>query len=59
MQSIMKVVKSVVNIVRAQGLNHRQFRQLLEASDWELEDISYHKRSDGLVAEKLLNSLWQ
>jgi len=42
MKNVMGVVKPVVNFVRAQGLNHREFRQLLESSDLELEDISFY-----------------
>jgi len=54
MKNVMNVVKPVVNFVRAQGLNHREFRQLLETSDLEIEDVAYYTEVRWLSRAKTL-----
>ena len=39
---IMKVVVKIVNFIRARGLNHRQFRSLLEDLGSDYDDIPYY-----------------
>jgi len=52
-ENVMSVVEPMVNFVRAQGLNNREFRQLLESSDLEPEDISFCTISlKGIVQRK-------
>ena len=40
--SVMKVVFSNVNFIRANALNHRQFKSFLDESDAEFKDILYN-----------------
>jgi len=54
MKNVMGVVKPVANFVREQGLNHREFRQLLQSSDLELEDISFYTEVRWLSRGKTL-----
>jgi hypothetical protein len=56
----MKLVVPVVNFIRSQGLNHRQFQSFLSEIYAEYGDILYHtdvqRMSRGTVLKRLLAS---
>lgn len=52
------VITKMVNFIRAQSLNHRQFVSLLEENETEHRDISYHTVVRWLSLGKLLKDLW-
>ena len=44
---VMNVVVKTVNFIRSVGLNHRQFRELMDSLESDFNDIPYFVRSDG------------
>lgn len=55
---IVDPVVSVVNIIRARGLNHRQFISFLEEMDAEHSDVLYHNNVRWLSIGKVLKRVW-
>ena len=55
---IVDPVVSVVNIIRARGLNHRQFISLLEDMDAEHSDVLYHNNVRWLSVGNVLKRVW-
>ena len=51
-------IVSVINLIRARGLNHRQFRGLLEDLETEHSDILYHSSVRWLSLGKILRRMW-
>jgi hypothetical protein len=51
---ILKRVVSIVNFIRARGLNHRQFASLLADMDSEHEDLPYYTEIRWLSCHKVL-----
>lgn len=56
---VTKTVVKLVNLVRARGLNHRQFIQLLEESGAEHTDVLYHYNVRWLSLGKVLHRVWE
>ena len=51
-------IVNVVNLIRARGLNHRQFRQLLEDLETEHSDVLYLSSVRWLSLGKTLRRVW-
>lgn len=47
-----------VNFIRAKALNHRQFVSLLEETETDHQDLSYHTAVRWLSLGKELKSFW-
>ena len=56
---VTKTVVKLVNLIRARGLNHRQFIQLLEESGAEHMDVLYHSNARWLSLGKVLHRVWE
>ena len=52
-------IANVVNLTRARGLNHRQFKAFLEDLESELWDVLYHSRVCWLSLGKVLRRVWE
>ena len=56
----MEIVVKTVNFIRARGLNHRQFRKLLDEMDSQYGDILYYTEvrwlSRGAMFDAFMNS---
>ena len=52
-------IVNVVNLIRARGLNHKQFRALLEDLETEHLDVLYHSRVRWLSLDKVLRIVWE
>ena len=57
MQHVVNPVVKIVNFIRARGLNHRQFKTLLENSDHN--DIPYNTAVRWLISGKVLAHVWE
>ena len=55
---IMDQVVSAVNLIRARGLNHRQFRNFLKDIEADLTDVLYHTNVRWLNMERVLKREW-
>ncbi|XP_034547514.1 general transcription factor II-I repeat domain-containing protein 2-like [Notolabrus celidotus] len=55
---VAKTVVKLVNFIRARGLNHRQFIQLLEESETEHTDVLYHSNVCWLSLGKVFRRVW-
>ena len=55
MEHAMSTITRVVNLVRAKGLNHRQFKSFLEEIGLEYRDVPYHTEVRWLGRGKVLN----
>ena len=51
-------VVSVINLIRSRGLNHRQFRALLDDLETEHSDVLYHTSVRWLSLGKVLRRVW-
>ncbi|XP_010771180.1 general transcription factor II-I repeat domain-containing protein 2A, partial [Notothenia coriiceps] len=58
MEHVMTVVTKTVNFIRARGLNHRQFRALLEEENSVQEDLPYHTEVRWLSRGKVLRRFY-
>jgi len=59
--NIKQVTDSIVNafsLIRARGLNHRQFQALLEDLETEQLNVHYHSRARWLSLGKVLRRVW-
>lgn len=54
----MDPVVRAVNLIRAQGLNHRQFRSFLEDIEADFTDVLYHTSVRWLSMGKVLKRVW-
>ena len=52
-------IVNVVNLIRARGLNHRQFKASLEDLESERWDVLYHSRVRRLSLGKVLRRAWE
>lgn len=55
---IMDPVVHAVNLIRARGLNHRQFRSFLEDIEADFSDVLYHTNVRWLSMGKVLERAW-
>ncbi|XP_065658975.1 general transcription factor II-I repeat domain-containing protein 2-like [Hydra vulgaris] len=53
---VIKRIASVINFIRAKGLNHRQFASLLNENDSEYEDLPYYTEVRWLSCHKVLKA---
>ena len=58
MQNVMELVIHSVNFIRSRGLNHRQFKQLLEGCGSEAEDVIYFSQVRWLSRAATLKRFW-
>ena len=59
MQEVMREVIKLVNFVRARGLYHRQFQQLLEEMDNQYGDLLYYSEVRWLSRSAMLQRVYQ
>ena len=55
---IMDPLVSAVNLIRARGFNHRQFRNFLEDIKADFTDVLYHTNVHWLSMERVLRRVW-
>ncbi|XP_065668179.1 general transcription factor II-I repeat domain-containing protein 2A-like [Hydra vulgaris] len=58
MKNVMEIVIHTVNFIRSRGLNHRQFKQLLEGCGSEAEDVIYFSQVRWLSRAATLKRFW-
>ncbi|XP_068209241.1 general transcription factor II-I repeat domain-containing protein 2-like [Palaemon carinicauda] len=58
LKHVMDPVVRAVNLIRARGLNHRQFRSLLEDIEADFTDVLYHNNFRWLSMGKVLKRMW-
>ncbi|XP_047140945.1 general transcription factor II-I repeat domain-containing protein 2A-like [Hydra vulgaris] len=58
MKEVMEIVIQTVNFIRSRGLNHRQFKQLLEDCGSEAEDVIYFCQVRWLSRAATLKRFW-
>ena len=51
-------VVCVINLIRARGLNNRQFKRLLGDMESEYSDVLYHSKGRWLSLENVLKRVW-
>ncbi|KAM4566993.1 general transcription factor II-I repeat domain-containing protein 2-like [Odontesthes bonariensis] len=59
MEHVMSTIKRAVNIIRAKGLNHRQFKAFLGEFDTEYGDLPYHTEVRWLSQGKVLQRCFE
>ncbi|KAI6655604.1 General transcription factor II-I repeat domain-containing protein 2-like [Oopsacas minuta] len=59
MQSVMEIVVKTVNFIRARGLNHRQFRKLLDEMDSQYGDLLYYTEVRWLSKGAMLRRFYE
>ena len=59
MQSVMEIVVKTVNFIRARGLNHRQFRKLLDEMDSQYGDLLYYTEERWLSGGAMLRRFYE
>ena len=59
MEHVVTTITRVVNFIRAKGLNHRQFKSLLEECGSEHADVPYHTEVRWLSRGKVLNRCFE
>ncbi|XP_065675809.1 general transcription factor II-I repeat domain-containing protein 2A-like [Hydra vulgaris] len=58
MKNVLELVIHTVNFIRSRGLNHRQFKQLLEGCGSEAEDVIYFSQVRLLSRAATLKRFW-
>ncbi|XP_068213843.1 general transcription factor II-I repeat domain-containing protein 2-like [Palaemon carinicauda] len=58
LKHVMDPVVRAVNLIRARGLNHRQFRSFLEDIESNFTDVLYHTNIRWLSMGKVLKRMW-
>ncbi|XP_065651049.1 general transcription factor II-I repeat domain-containing protein 2A-like [Hydra vulgaris] len=58
MKNVMELVIHTVNFIRSHGLNHRQFKQLLEGCGSEAENVIYFSQVRWLSRAAILKRFW-
>jgi hypothetical protein len=58
MQHVLDVAVKTVNIIRARGLNHRQFKEMLQQLEVEYGDLLYHSNVRWLSRGNMLSRLY-
>ncbi|XP_068250678.1 general transcription factor II-I repeat domain-containing protein 2-like [Palaemon carinicauda] len=58
LKHVMDTVVRAVNLIRAWGLNHRQFRSFLEDIEADFTDVLYHTNIRWLSMGKVLKRMW-
>ena len=58
LKHVIDPVVRVINFIRARGLNHRQFKRLLDAIESEYSDVLYHSEVRWLSLGNVLRRVW-
>ena len=58
LKHVIDPVVDAVNLIRARGLNHRQFWSFLEAIEADFTDVLYHTNIRWLSMGKVLKRMW-
>ncbi|XP_065658838.1 general transcription factor II-I repeat domain-containing protein 2B-like [Hydra vulgaris] len=58
MKNVMELVIHTVNFIRSRGLNHRQFKQLLEGCGSEAKDVIYFSQVRWICRAATLKRFW-
>ncbi|CAM1320288.1 EPM2AIP1 (predicted) [Pycnogonum litorale] len=58
LKPVIDPVVRVINIIRARGLNHRQFRSLLDDIESQYSDVLYHNSVRWLSLGNVLRRVW-
>ncbi|XP_068223147.1 general transcription factor II-I repeat domain-containing protein 2A-like [Palaemon carinicauda] len=58
LKHVMDPMVRAVNLIRARGLNHRQFRSFLEDIEADFTDVLYHTNIRWLSMGKVLKRMW-
>ena len=58
MKEVLTVVVEIINFIRARGLNHRQFKNLLEECGSDYEDVVYFSHVRWLSRAATLKRFW-
>ena len=59
MEHVMSTITRVVNLIRAKGLNHHQFKSFLEENGSEYRDVPYHTKVRWLSRGKVQNRCFE
>ena len=57
-KSVFDPVVRVINLIRARGLNNRQFKRLLDDMESEYSDVLYHSKVQWLSLGNVLRRVW-
>lgn len=58
MEHVTDFIVKLVNYIRSRGLNHRQFKNLLQDLDSEYKDVIYHNQVRWLSLGTVLHRVW-
>ena len=58
LKHVIDPVVHVFNLIRARGLNHRQFKRLLDDMENECSDVLYHSKVQWLSLGNVLRRVW-
>ena len=58
LKHVIDPVVHVINLIRARGLNHRQFKRLLDDMESEYSDVLYHSKVRWLSLGNVLRRVW-
>ena len=58
LKHVIDPVVHVINLIRARGLNHRQFKHLLDDMESEYSDVLYHSKVRWLSLGNVLRRVW-
>ena len=59
LENVTDVVTKLVNNIKARGLNHKQFKALLQDMEAPYSDVPYHTKVGWLSLGKVLKRVWE